>query len=158
MKNLNKFVLEKLKVNSKTKINKNDNIESKEIIDRMIYYFNIDPKDTTDKEEKKDYESLKNKIMEWVEFFKITDIEFACDVETFNEFIQYVNNKKHQNDIKKEYDTSYSLNEKCQELLENAVTLYQHYNTHLELKYNNDEMICISYKYGTIYCLNTNKK
>ena len=62
MKNLNKFVLEKLKVNSKTKINKNDNIESKEIIDRMIYYFNIDPKDTTDKEEKKDYESLKNQL------------------------------------------------------------------------------------------------
>ena len=158
MKNLNKFVLEKLKVNSKTKINKNDNIESKEIIDRMIYYFNIDPKDTTDKEEKKDYESLKNKITEWVEFYKITGIKFACDIETFNDFIQYVNDKKHQNDIKKEYDTSYSLNEKCQELLENAVTLYQHYNTHLELKYNNDEMICISYKYGTIYCLNTNKK
>ena len=89
-------------------------------------------------------ESLKNKITEWVEFYKITDIKFACDVETFNDFIQYVNDKKHQDDIKKEYDTSYSLNEKCQELLENAVTLYQHYNTHLELKYNNNEILAIS--------------
>jgi len=158
MKNLNNFIIEKLKINSKTKISKIDDIDDQDgLIGNFIYYFNIDPKDTTDKEEKKDYETVIFKIAEWIEFFKVKDVKFTCDVETFNEFIQYVNDKKHQDDIKKEYDTSYSLNEKCQELLENAVTLYQHYNTHLELKYNNDKMICISYKYGTIYGLNIDK-
>jgi len=157
MKNLNNFITEKLKVNSKTKINKNDNIESKEIIDQMIYYFNIDPLKTKDEREGRNYENAVLKITEWVEFYKIKDIKFAADLETINDFIKYVNDKKHQNDIKKEYDTSYSLNEKCQELLEGSVTLFQHINTHFEVMYNTDKMICISYKYGTIYGLNIDK-
>jgi len=157
MKKLNNFIFEKLKVNSKTKINKNDQIESKEIIDIITYYFNIDPFKAKDENEKNDYEKAISKITEWIEFYKIKDIKFACDLETINNFVRYVKDKKHKEDILKEYDTRGTLNEKCQELLEDSVTLYQHYGTHFEIKYNNDKMICISYKYGTIYGLNIDK-
>lgn len=157
MKKLNNFIFEKLKVNSKTKINKNDQIESKEIIDIITYYFNIDPFKAKDEKEKNDYDKAISKITEWIEFYKIKDIKFACDLETINNFVRYVKDKKHKEDVLKEYDTRGTLNKKCQELLKNSVTLYQHYSTHFELKYNNDKMICISYKYGTIYGLNTDK-
>ena len=157
MKKLNNFIFEKLKVNSKTKINKNDQIESKEIIDIITYYFNIDPFKIEDEKEKNDYEKAISKITEWIEFYKVKDIKFACDLETINNFVRYVKDEKRKKDILKEYDTRGTLNEKCQELLEDSVTLYQHYSTHFGLKYNNDKMICISYKYGTIYGLNIDK-
>ena len=160
MKNLNNFIIEKLKVNSKTNISKIDDVDDQnELVGDFIYYFNLDPLKAKDEMEGKDYEKVIFKIAEWIEFYKVKDIKFACDLETLNDFIRYVKDKKQKDDILKKYDTSGTLNEKCQELLDDSVTrtFYQHYNTHLELKYNNDKMICISYKYGTIYGLNIDK-
>ena len=158
MKNLNNFIIEKLKVNSKTNISKIDDIDDQNgLVGDFIYYFNLDPLKAKDEREGKDYETAIFKITEWIEFYKVKDVKFACDLETLNDFIRYVKDKKQKDDILKEYDTGGTLNEKCQELLEDSVTLYQDINTHFEIKRNNDKMICISYKYGTIYGLNTDK-
>lgn len=158
MKNLNNFITEKLKVNSKTKI-VND-LEHKEIIDKIIYYFNINPEETKDNEEKHAFEKIKEKIIEWLDYYKekIKDVDFACDLETLNEFIKSINKNEYKENIQKEYNTSDSLNEKCQSLLDKSVGLYKNYIINIECQHCDEKMICISYKYGTLYCLNKNLK
>ena len=133
MKSINNFIIEKLKINSNTKI-------TNELVEDIFYkYWGF-----ADEEKE-----IINVISQWIKDNNIEDVKPIADKETLSELdgivddsVKFYSNKK--------------LVEKCQKYLENSTPLYISHERGENIDIMGcEEMICILGWYGTIYCVNS---
>lgn len=138
MKNIDKYIIEKILINKNTKI---DNMLAKNII-KLLYM----PK-LTDKQ-KTEVENIVNKWIDDNNINSIDDLMSCCDKETLNDL-------PISNQEKKTYYDDYSLNETCQEELTHAkyIATYKYSNNEIYELYASDNMICNLSSFGTIYII-----
>ena len=169
MKNLNNFIFEKLKVNSKTKINNKStnykNINSgNEIVDKIQYYFNIDPNENyIDSDIKIIRKELIECIEEWVKKYKVENIKFVCDEYTLKILSARTNNfapyNEYKHDLEDEYDINDDINKKCEYLIKTSESeqLYSHLSYGIRLWDFDGKMLYYNSRPMMTYCLNTDK-
>lgn len=134
MKALNKFIIEKLR------LNKNFKPQPNELLNKIYFeYWGFSD----------DNEKIQSIISDWIDKNQVSDVYPVASLETLND-LKYLLNK----DIIDEYNTSNNEIENCAEYLENAENL-------LEYKIPGEkftimgckEMICILGWYGGLYCV-----
>ena len=133
MKSINNFIIEKLKINSNTKINN-------ELVEDIFYkYWGF-----VDEEKE-----IINVISQWVNDNNIEDVKPIADKETLAELDGIV-------DDSVKFDSDETLVEKCQKYLEKSKSLYVSHNRGENIDIMGcEEMICILDWYGAIYCVNS---
>lgn len=133
MKSINNFIIEKLKINSNTKI-------TNELVEDIFYkYWGF-----ADEEKE-----IINVISQWIKDNNIEDVKPIADKETLAELDGIV-------DDSVKFDSNEKLVEKCQKYLENSTTLYISHKRGENIDIMGcEEMICILGWYGTIYCVNS---
>ena len=133
MKSINNFIIEKLKINSNTKI-------TNELVEDIFYkYWGF-----ADEEKE-----IINVISQWIKDNNIEDVKPIADKETLSELDGIV-------DDSVKFDSNEKLVEKCQKYLENSTPLYTSHERGENIDIMGcEEMICILGWYGTIYCVNS---
>lgn len=135
MKTLNKFIIEKLKLN-----NNNSKLKTNELLNKIYFeYWGFSDDD----------EKFQSIISDWIDKNQVSDVYPVASVETLNDLKDVLSD-----DIINEYNTNNNEIENCAEYLENAKTL-------LEYKMPGEritimgckEMICILGWYGALYCV-----
>ena len=149
MNNLNLYIQEKLKVSSKSKINKDihDNeynfyihkITGNYAVDKILCCWGFE--DNIDKE------ALKV-IEDWVNDNNVDDVQPAADLETINDIEDII-----PKPILDLYDTKSSMNEECQYRLGSAKSVYT-FSKYEEI-FAAPDVIALIGSSGTLYCLPT---
>ena len=134
MKQLNNYILEKLKVNSKTQI-------SNEITEQIFYkYWGFTDED----------KEILDIISTWVKNNGINDIIPIADSDAIAD-ADFLDDS-----VIKEYNTDYKNVEECLTLLRNSERVYHKKERGEELDiYSSNELICIVGYYGTLYCVDS---
>ena len=151
MKDLNNFIQEKLKVNSKTKINKTNldllnvpNISGNYVADKILYVWGFQ-KDL--KYKGLDYTKEAGKLIKkWVLDNNIDDVRPAADPETLAESEDFM-----PKEIIELYDDSLTLNEECQYRLNSAKEILN--IDKFNQIYAAPDVIAFISPTGTLYCL-----
>ena len=133
MKSINNFIIEKLKINSNTKI-------INELVEDIFYkYWGF-----ADEEKE-----IINVISQWIKDNNIEDVKPIADKETLAELDGIV-------DDSVKFDSNETLVEKCQKYLENSTPLYISHERGENIDIMGcEKMICILDWYGAIYCVNS---
>ena len=152
MNNLNKYIQEKLKISSKSKINKaiHDNeynfyihkITGNYAVDKILCCWGFE--DNIDKE-------ALIVIEDWVNDNNVDDVQPAADLETINEIED--NTLLIPKPILDLYDTKSSMNEECQYRLGSAKSVYT-FSKYEEI-FAAPDVIALVGSSGTLYCLPT---
>jgi len=135
MKQLNKFIQEKLKINSKTKLS--DNV--KELADEIFYvlwgFTDEDPE-------------IYEVISTWIKDNNIKEVTPVADFDALKDAAEFLDDS-----TVKEYNTKNENVEECLNLISKTKTLYHKREHGIEFDIRGcDKMICIIGYYGTLYC------
>ena len=134
MKALNKFIIEKLRLNKNFKLQTNE-LSNKIFFDYWCF--------------SDDNEKIQSIISDWIDKNQVSDVYPVASLETLNE-LKYLLNK----DIIDEYNTNNNEIENCAEYLENAETLFEYKMRGEQFTIMGcKEMICILGWYGGLYCV-----
>jgi len=139
MKTLNNFIIEKLKINSKTKLS--DNV--KELADEIFYvlwgFTDEDPE-------------IYEVISTWIKDNNIKEVTPVADFDALKDAAEFLDDS-----TVKEYNTKNENVEECVDLLSKSKKLYHKNEVGINLDiYGCDKIICVSGYYGTLYCADSN--
>ena len=134
MKALNKFIIEKLR------LNKNFKPKTNELSNKIYFeYWGFS----------NDNEKIQSIISDWIDKNQVSDVYPVASLETLND-LKYLLNK----DIIDEYNTNNNEIENCAEYLENAEELLEYKIPGKTFTIMGcEEMICILGWYGGLYCV-----
>ena len=132
MKNLNSFIQEKLKINSKTNVQSN-------ILDEILEFWGLD-------DENKD---INNVINQWIKDNNINDVKFVADKETLINASDFLSDE-----IFELYHCSLEENKEANKEFENAKNIYHHSSRgeNIDIMANNNVIAIIGW-YGILYCV-----
>lgn len=146
MENLSSFIIEKLRINSKSKINHTKlellnvpNISNNYVTDKILYVWGF-------QKGQSDVKEASQKIKKWVLYNNIDDVRPAADPETLAESEDLM-----PKEIMELYDDSLTLNEECQYRLGSAKEIYSF--GRLTQIYAAPDIIALVGPTGTLYCL-----
>lgn len=135
MKNLNNFIQEKLKINSKTRINNTEEI-------CKYIYNNLWGITDEDKE-------MYSAIEKWVKDNDVNEVIPIVHPESLNDVSEFIDD-----DIIKQYKSDMKSVEDCEQELEKAENIYHHSGRGENIDIMcTDNMIAILGWYGTLYCV-----
>ena len=145
MKELKEFIIEKLQINSKSKIKVVDrikevpNITDNYVVNKLLYVWGIANEECSTK--------FLRILTKWVTKNHVIDVQPAADQETLNSIKEYM-----PDEITKLYDSSSETNEICQDKLTKAKCLWTFDEYGLDI-YASEEIIAFIGHEGTLYCL-----
>jgi len=135
MKDLNNFIQEKLKINSKTQINNTEEI-------CKYIYNNLWGITDEDKE-------MYSAIEKWVKDNDVNEVFPIANQESLNDASEFIDD-----DIIKQYKSDMKSVEDCESELEKAENIYHHSERGENIDIMcTDNMIAILGWYGTLYCV-----
>ena len=135
MKQLNSFIQEKLKINSKSKINNTDEV-------CKYIYNNLWGITDEDKE-------MYSAIEKWVKDNDVNEVIPIAHPESLNDASEFIDD-----DIIKQYKSDMKSVEDCEDKLEKAENIYHHSSRGENIDIMcTDNMIAILGWYGTLYCV-----
>jgi len=144
MKNLNSFIEEKLKIGKtsfmleKLKINSKTNVQSN-ILDEILEFWGLDDED----------KDINNAINQWIKDNNVNNVEFISDTKTLRDASDFLSDE-----ILELYNCSSEEIEEANNELENAKNIYHHSSRGENIDIMaTDKMIAILGWYGILYCV-----
>lgn len=132
MKTLNNFILEKLKVNSKT------NLQSA-LLDEILEYWGLHDEE----------DEIDDAINQWINDNNVNEVIPIASYISLSDVSEFIDD-----DIIKQYKSDMKSVKDCQNKFSNATNIYSYDQRGEKFDiYATDDMICIIGWYGTLYCV-----